>query len=66
VSSEDKASNRAKEIKGKIKEWFGGKTHNERLRQEGVGDQVDANARQAGEHLKDAWHDTKDAVTGQE
>jgi uncharacterized protein YjbJ (UPF0337 family) len=66
VSAGDKISNRAKELTGRVKEWFGGKTRNERLRQEGVGDQVDANANQAGEHLKDAWHDAKDTVTGHE
>ncbi len=66
MSSEDKASNKAEELKGQAKEWVGEKTGNEDLQAEGVGDQSDANVKQAGEHVKDALHDAKDAVTGRD
>jgi len=57
---DDKAENKAQELKGQAKEWVGDKTDNERLQAEGVRDQAAARTKQAGEHLKDAAHD----VTG--
>lgn len=53
----DKISNQAEELKGKAKEAFGDATDNERLEREGQTDQGKANAKQAGEHVKDAAHD---------
>ena len=53
----DKISNQAEELKGKAKEAFGDATDNERLEREGQADQASANAKQAGEHVKDAAKD---------
>lgn len=57
----DKISNKAQETAGKAKEKLGDATDNEQLQAEGTEDQVEAKAKQAGEHLKDAAKD----VTGQ-
>jgi uncharacterized protein YjbJ (UPF0337 family) len=57
MSATDKAKNEAQEAKGKVKEWVGDKTDNERLQAEGAADQAKAHAKQAGEHVKDAAHD---------
>lgn len=56
----DKIQNAAQEAKGKVKEGVGDATDNERLQAEGVGDQVAANVKQAGEKAKDAWKDATD------
>ena len=64
MSNSDKARNEAEELKGRAKEWFGDKTDNESLQAEGIEDQTRANAKQAGEHLRDAGRDARDAVTG--
>lgn len=64
MSSEDKVSNKAEELKGRAKEWAGDKTHDRDLEAEGSADQSSAKAKQAGEHLKDAVRNAKDAVTG--
>lgn len=53
----DKISNAFDEAKGKIKEATGDATDNEQLQAEGVGDQVEADAKQAVEKGKDAWND---------
>lgn len=64
----DKISNTAKETVGKAKEAIGDATGNEQLQAEGVKDQAVANARQAGEDVKDAAagavNDVKDAFDG--
>jgi len=62
VGNDDKIKNQFDETKGEVKEWVGEKTDNPRLAEEGRADQFDANARQAGEHVKDAVEDVKDAV----
>jgi uncharacterized protein YjbJ (UPF0337 family) len=54
---EDKAGNKAEELKGQAKEWVGEKTGNERLESEGAEDRASGRIKQAGEHLKDAAHD---------
>jgi uncharacterized protein YjbJ (UPF0337 family) len=56
MSLTDKAKNQAEEGKGKVKEWAGDATDNERLQAEGKADQLSANTKQAGEHVKDAAH----------
>jgi uncharacterized protein YjbJ (UPF0337 family) len=56
----DKARNEAEELKGRTKEWVGDKTDNERLEAEGERDRAAANAKQAGEHVKDAARDVAD------
>lgn len=55
MSSEDKLSNKAQELKGKVKEGAGDATDNERLEREGRADQTKGNLKQAGEKVKDAF-----------
>jgi len=55
MSSEDKLSNKAQELKGKVKEGAGDATDNERLENEGRADQTKGNLKQAGEKVKDAF-----------
>lgn len=57
----DKAKNTAEDLGGKAKEAAGKVTDNERLEAEGQADQVEADAKQRGEKLKDAASDAKDA-----
>jgi uncharacterized protein YjbJ (UPF0337 family) len=58
---DDKIGNKAEEAAGKVKEEVGDATGNERLEAEGQADQSEANVKQAGEKLKDAADDVKDA-----
>ncbi|MCM2428720.1 CsbD family protein [Streptomyces sp. RKAG337] len=51
----DKAENIADKAKGKIKETVGKTVGNERLEAEGKADQAKGDAKQAGEHIKDAF-----------
>jgi len=51
---QEKASNKAQEIKGRAKESAGAATGNRDLQAEGQADQVKGNLKQAGEKLKDA------------
>jgi uncharacterized protein YjbJ (UPF0337 family) len=55
MSAENKAANKATEVKGKVKKTAGRATGNERLEAEGKGDQVKGNVKQAGEKIKDAF-----------
>ncbi|QLQ35811.1 CsbD family protein [Micromonospora robiginosa] len=61
MSFTDKAKNKAQEMSGMAKERIGDMTDNERLRAEGAGEQSTARARQAGENVKQAGRDVKDA-----
>jgi uncharacterized protein YjbJ (UPF0337 family) len=54
VSDTDKISNKAEELKGKVKEGVGDATDNEQLQGEGKVDQAKGNLKQAGEKVKDA------------
>ncbi len=54
MSASDKASNKAEEVKGKVKENTGKAVGNERLEAEGAADQTVADVKQAGEKVKDA------------
>lgn len=63
VSFTDKAKNKAEELTGAAKERIGEATHNERLRNEGTTQQAEARARQAGEHVKEAGRNARDAFT---
>lgn len=58
---DDKIKNKAEEAVGAAKERLGDMTDNERLEAEGRGDQARADAKQAGEHVKDAAHDVGDS-----
>lgn len=53
----DKIQNAAEQAKGKGKEAVGDATDNEQLQAEGRGDQVQADVKQTGEKVKDAWND---------
>ena len=59
MSTSDKASNKAEELKGKVKETTGQAVGNDRLEAEGVADQTKGNLKQAGEKVKDAAKDLK-------
>jgi uncharacterized protein YjbJ (UPF0337 family) len=58
----DKASNEAEQMKGKAKQWVGDKTDDEQLEAEGARERVSGNVKQAGEHIKDAARDARDAM----
>lgn len=58
----ERAQHEFEELKGKVKEKVGDATDNERLQGEGMADQTEANAKQAGDHVKDAAHDARDAL----
>jgi uncharacterized protein YjbJ (UPF0337 family) len=55
MATEDKASNKATDIKGKVKESTGKLTDNESLEAEGKTDQSKSSLKQAGENVKDAF-----------
>ncbi|MEV0430871.1 CsbD family protein [Micromonospora sp. NPDC050495] len=61
MSFTDKAKNKAQELSGAAKQRIGDVTDNERLRAEGASEQSTARARQAGENVKGAGRDVKDA-----
>ena len=59
---DDKASNKAQEMGGKVKEATGAATGDDSLKHEGQADQGEGKLKQAGEHVKDAVGDAKDAL----
>lgn len=61
MGAEDKISNKAEELKGKVKKGVGDATDNERLRAEGEADKTKGHIKQAGEKVKDAAKHVKDA-----
>jgi uncharacterized protein YjbJ (UPF0337 family) len=63
MGTRDKASNKAQELKGKVKESVGSATGNDDLRNKGKVDQAKASLKGAGEKLKDAGSDVKHALT---
>ncbi|GGN62518.1 hypothetical protein GCM10010112_20760 [Actinoplanes lobatus] len=63
MSIADKAKNKAEEMAGKAKQGIGGATGNERLSAEGQAQEMAAKAKQAGEHVKDAGRDVRDALS---
>jgi uncharacterized protein YjbJ (UPF0337 family) len=58
---DDKADNKTDELKGRAKEAAGAITGDDDLKTEGRADQGESKVKQAGEHLKDAAGDVKDA-----
>jgi uncharacterized protein YjbJ (UPF0337 family) len=64
VSTRDKASNKAQDLKGKVKETVGSATGNEDLRTKGKTDQTKAALKDVGEKVKDAGSNLKDAIKG--
>jgi len=63
MSTKDRASNRAQDAKGRVKEAAGRVTGNRDLKNKGKTDQAKAGAKNVGEDLKDAAHKVKKAVT---
>jgi uncharacterized protein YjbJ (UPF0337 family) len=63
MGNKDKVSNKAQDLKGKVKEAVGSATGDEELETKGKVDQAKAGLKDAGEHLKDAASKVKDAVT---
>lgn len=57
MGMDDKAKNAAQDLGGKAKEAVGKVTDNEKLQAEGKADQVEADLKQAGEKVKDAFKD---------
>ncbi len=55
MGTENKAANKAKEVKGKIKKKTGQAIGNPRLEAEGNVDQAEGDLKQAGEKVKDAF-----------
>ena len=55
MSLDDKAKNKAEELKGKGKEAAGRATDDEELEAEGKTDQATSNLKQAGEKVKDVF-----------
>ena len=55
---QDKIENTADTVTGKAKEVAGDAGDNERLQAEGKGQQSQADIKQAGENVKDAFRDT--------
>jgi len=58
---DDKADHQATDIKGRAKEAAGSITGDDDLKSEGRGDQAEASVMKAGEKVKDAAGDVKDA-----
>ena len=52
---DDKIKNTAQDLTGKAKEKIGNATDNDKLAAEGKADQVKADAKKAGENVKDAF-----------
>jgi uncharacterized protein YjbJ (UPF0337 family) len=57
MSAVDKIKNAAEDLKGKAKGAAGKATDNEKLEAEGHADQTKADAKKAGENVKDAFKD---------
>jgi uncharacterized protein YjbJ (UPF0337 family) len=58
---DDKADNKADDLKGRAKEAAGSITGDDDLKNEGRADQAQSSVKQAGEKAKDALGDVKDA-----
>ncbi len=58
---DDKISNKAEDLKGRGKEAAGAATGDDDLKNEGRADQAESGIKQAGEKVKDAVGDVKDA-----
>ncbi|MCW2880571.1 MAG: CsbD family protein [Sphaerisporangium sp.] len=61
MGAEDKISNKAEELKGKVKKGVGDVTGDDELKAEGEADETKGNVKQAGERVKDAAKNVKDA-----
>lgn len=61
MSFVDKAKHKAEEAAGAAKEAYGQVSKNERIRVDGAAQRSEAKAKQAGDHVKDAGRDARDA-----
>ena len=64
MGTRDKASNKAQDLKGKVKERVGAATGNRDLETKGKTDQSKAALKDVGEKVKDAGSSIKDAIKG--
>lgn len=55
MGMDDKAGNKAEDVKGKLKETAGKATDDQSLEAEGKTDQSKSSLKQAGENIKDAF-----------
>lgn len=55
MGADEKADNKAQELRGKLKEGVGRAIDDEELETQGQGDQVRSNVKQAGEKVKDIF-----------
>jgi uncharacterized protein YjbJ (UPF0337 family) len=60
MGTDDKIANKTEQMTGKVKEGVGDATGNQDLKTEGKADQASGNMKQAGEKVKDAFHDMTD------
>lgn len=65
MGTQDKASNKLQDVKGKVKETVGKATGDDDLESKGNTDQAKAAVKDVGEKVKDAASDIKGAVTGE-
>jgi uncharacterized protein YjbJ (UPF0337 family) len=63
MGTKDKASNKAQDMKGKVKETVGKATGNQKLENKGKSDQVKSAVKDVGENVKDAASKVKHVVT---
>jgi len=63
MGTQDKASNKLQDIKGKVKETAGKATGNEELERKGKTDQAKASVKDVGEKVKDVGEKVKDAAS---
>lgn len=59
----DKVKNKAEELAGKAKQEIGERRHDQEMVAEGLRQEKAAQAKQAGEHVKDAGRDVRDAFS---
>ena len=64
MGTKTKASNKSQNLKGKAKEAIGSATGNKNLRTKGKTDQKKAALKGAGEKVKDAGSNVKEAISG--
>lgn len=64
MGTRDKTSNKAQDVKGRVKETVGSVTGNKDLRRKGKADQLKSGLKDAGEDVKDAASKVKKTVKG--
>ncbi len=63
MGTKDKASNKAQDMKGKVKEKVGKVTGKQKLEDKGKSDQAKSAVKDVGENVKDAASKVKHAIT---